>query len=107
MSSWEQYEGKDIYTLCNELLGAVPGPEHWQGYSMNLHWFIDTFKNLNDYATQDVIVCHARAYIMLLLGGFLFGDKSGFRVHLKWLPLLRDFRRIQSLSWGSAVLAVL
>ena len=74
---------------------------------MNLHWFINTFKNLNDRATQDVIVCHARAYIMLLLGGFLFGDKSWFRVHLKWLPLLCDFRHIQSLSWVLVVLVVL
>ena len=44
---------------------------------------------------------------MLLLDGFLFADKSGFRVHLKWPPLLHDFRRIGSLSRGWTVLAVL
>ena len=44
---------------------------------------------------------------MLLFGDLLFLDKSGFRVHLKWLPLLRDFHHVRSHSWGLAVLAVL
>ena len=106
MSLWEHYEGNDILTLCNELLGTVPGPEHRLGNFVNCYWFEETFK-LGDSPTQDVIACHARAYIMLLFGGLLFSNKSGFRVHLKWLPLLRDFHRVRSFSWGSAVLAVL
>ena len=73
---------------------------------MDCNWFKDTFK-LDESATQEEIVCHTRAYIMLLFGGLLFLDKSEFRVHLKWLPLLRDFRHVWSLNWGSAVLAVL
>ena len=28
MSSWKHFEGNDILSLCNELLGVVPGPEH-------------------------------------------------------------------------------
>ncbi|QHN77050.1 uncharacterized protein DS421_19g649300 [Arachis hypogaea] len=33
------------------------------------------------------------------------GDKYGISVHWKYLPLLRDFSRIQKFSWGSACLA--
>ena len=106
MSSWEHFEGNDIFSLCQELLGVVPGPEYRWGYFVDCNWFKDTFR-LSESATQDEIVRHTRAYMMLLFGGLLFPDKSGFRVHLKWLPLLRDFRHVRSLSWGSAVLAML
>ena len=106
ISSWEYFEGNDIFSICDELLGAVPGPEHRNYHFVNCQWFIDAF-TLGDNPTQDIIARHTRAYIMVLFGGVLFPDKSGFRVSLKWLPLLRDFRRIRSFSWGSAVLAVL
>ncbi|RYR11535.1 hypothetical protein Ahy_B04g069055 [Arachis hypogaea] len=42
---------------------------------------------------------------MLLFGTILFGDKSGIAVHLKFLPLLRDFGSIRQYSWGSTCLA--
>ncbi|RYQ96244.1 hypothetical protein Ahy_B08g091926 [Arachis hypogaea] len=42
---------------------------------------------------------------MLLIGGYLMTDKSNNLVHLRWLPLLRDFTECRVLSWGSAVLA--
>ena len=106
MSSWEHFEGNDILNLCDEQLGAVPGPGHRHGHFVNCYWFIEIF-NLGDSPTQEVIVCHARVDIMLLFGGLLFSDKSGFRVHLKWLPLLRDFCCVRSLCWGCAMLAVL
>ena len=60
----------------------MPGPEHRQGQFVNCYWFMETFK-LGDSPTQDIIVCHARTYIMVLFGGLLFSDKSGFRVSLK------------------------
>ena len=90
MSSWEYFEGSDIFSLCNGLLGAIPGSEHLIHYFVNCQWFIDTFK-LGDNPTQDIIACRARAYIMILFGGFLVPDKLGFKVSLKWLPLLCDF----------------
>lgn len=67
---------------------------------------MDTFGNLDDHAPQDVVVRNTRAYIMLLLGDFLFGDKLGFRDHLRWLLLLHDFHCTGSLSWASTMLAV-
>ncbi|QHO16421.1 uncharacterized protein DS421_10g303390 [Arachis hypogaea] len=34
---------------------------------------------------------YARCYIMLLIRGYLLTDKSNNLVHLRWIPLLRDF----------------
>ncbi|CAN1143798.1 Serine/threonine-protein phosphatase 7 long form homolog [Linum perenne] len=48
---------------------------------------------------------YARAYMLCLIGGFLFPNKSTQYVHLMWLPLLRDFTSVGGLSWGSACLA--
>ncbi|RYR69109.1 hypothetical protein Ahy_A03g015640 isoform A [Arachis hypogaea] len=38
-------------------------------------------------------------------GSTLFTDKSTAYAHAKYLPLLRDFERIHTYSWGSACLA--
>ncbi|RYQ95482.1 hypothetical protein Ahy_B08g090790 [Arachis hypogaea] len=40
-----------------------------------------------------------------LLGSTLFTDKSAAYAHSKYLPLLRNFERIHTYSWGSACLA--
>ena len=66
MSSWKHFEGNDILSLCDELLGVVPGPEHHYEHFVNCYWFMETFQ-LGDNPTQDIIVCHAREYIMLCL----------------------------------------
>ena len=57
---------------------------------------------------SDVILQrYACAFILALLGGALFADKTGTHVQLCYLPLLRDFTEISHYSWGSAVLAYL
>ncbi|RVW53212.1 Serine/threonine-protein phosphatase 7 long form-like [Vitis vinifera] len=57
---------------------------------------------------DDVILQrYARAFILALLGGAWFADKTGTHVQLCYLPLLRDFTEISHYSWGSAVLAYL
>ncbi|PNX84522.1 serine/threonine-protein phosphatase 7 long form-like protein [Trifolium pratense] len=48
-----------------------------------------------------------RAYILILIGGLLMPDKSSNRVHLCWLPLLKDLEKAGEYSWGSACLATL
>ncbi|RVX18379.1 Serine/threonine-protein phosphatase 7 long form-like [Vitis vinifera] len=57
---------------------------------------------------DDVILQrYARVFILALLGGALFADKTGTHVQLCYLPLLRDFTEISHYSWGSVVLAYL
>ncbi|MED6172634.1 hypothetical protein PIB30_051811 [Stylosanthes scabra] len=43
---------------------------------------------LLEQPSEDLVVRHARAYIMLLLSTALFGDKTAARVHLRWLPFV-------------------
>ncbi|KAF1885744.1 hypothetical protein Lal_00008481 [Lupinus albus] len=40
-----------------------------------------------------------------MIEGELLPDKSNNRVHLMYLPLLRDLTRVHRYSWGSACLA--
>ncbi|RVX08332.1 Serine/threonine-protein phosphatase 7 long form-like [Vitis vinifera] len=57
---------------------------------------------------DDVILQrYAHAFILALLGGALFADKTSTHVQLCYLPLLRDFTEISHYSWASAVLAYL
>ena len=56
-------------------------------------------------AAEHFIACYARLYILLLIGGFLFGDKSSSRVKLMFLPFLRDLHAVGNFSWGSAALS--
>ncbi|RYR16002.1 hypothetical protein Ahy_B04g072985 isoform B [Arachis hypogaea] len=48
---------------------------------------------------------YARAYIMMLLGTQLFGDKSGTRIHIRWLPNVARLEDMGGYSWGSAALS--
>ena len=58
-------------------------------------------EDADDVAIQQM----ARLYCMLLIGVSLFPDKTGNKVSLIFLPLLRHFDT--GYSWGSAALACL
>ncbi|XP_057744160.1 serine/threonine-protein phosphatase 7 long form homolog [Arachis stenosperma] len=109
MAGWELfYEGRSIVDICQQLLGAVPGPADRQKWNINLSWFRETVcGNLEEEATPERLLQYTRGYIRQLIGGFLFPDQSNTRVHLRWLPLLEDLDQCGQLSWGSAVLAFL
>ncbi|KAL4314979.1 hypothetical protein AHAS_Ahas15G0139200 [Arachis hypogaea] len=55
--------------------------------------------------TEESIKRYVRCQIFCMLGSTLFTDKSTAYAHAKYLPLLRDFERIHTYSWGSACLA--
>ncbi|XLU60401.1 hypothetical protein S245_019610, partial [Arachis hypogaea] len=55
--------------------------------------------------TEETIRRYVRCQIFCLLGSTLFTDKSTAYAHAKYLPLLRNFERIHTYSWGSACLA--
>ncbi|RYR77565.1 serine/threonine-protein phosphatase 7 long form homolog [Arachis hypogaea] len=42
---------------------------------------------------------------MMLLGMQLFTDKSGNRIHIRWLPYVARLEEMGTYSWGSAALA--
>ncbi|KAK5812929.1 hypothetical protein PVK06_028373 [Gossypium arboreum] len=62
---------------------------------------------MRDNLTEVERIRYARAYILEIIGGYLISDLSRNLVHMRWLLKLVDFRAIDKLSWGSAVLVTL
>ncbi|RYR75041.1 hypothetical protein Ahy_A02g009749 [Arachis hypogaea] len=65
----------------------------------------ETFAECPDRTDEETIRRFARAYIMMLLGTQLFADKSGNRIHIRWLPYVARLEEMGRYSWGSAALA--
>ncbi|XP_072084701.1 serine/threonine-protein phosphatase 7 long form homolog [Arachis hypogaea] len=97
--------GHPAWVWFEELLGVVPPPSQVQKYAINCSWFQETFGECPEGADEDTVRRYARAYIMMLLGTQLFADKSGNRIHIKWLPFVARLEEMGTYSWGSAALA--
>ncbi|WKA03198.1 hypothetical protein VitviT2T_021322 [Vitis vinifera] len=97
----------DWSLLCSELLGVVPPPSQIRGSSISARWLCEQFSYPPAGVDDVILQCYARAFILALLGGALFANKTGTHVQLCYLPLLRNFTEISHYSWGSAVLAYL
>ncbi|QHO33685.1 uncharacterized protein DS421_9g260390 [Arachis hypogaea] len=78
--------GRPAWVWFQELLGVIPPPSQVQKYAVNCSWFQETFGECPEDADDDTVRRYARAYIMMLLGTQLFADKSGNRIHIRWLP---------------------
>ncbi|RYQ90065.1 hypothetical protein Ahy_B09g096354 isoform H [Arachis hypogaea] len=97
--------GECTWVWFEELLGVVPPPSQVQKYAVNCSWFQETFGECPEGADEDTVRRYARAYIMMLLGTQLFADKSGNRVHIRWLPFVARLEEMGTYIWGSAALA--
>ena len=86
------------------MLGLIPGDTDLDGQCLYLTWLSRSFPSLALDADEESIQRYARAYILQLIGGFLFSGKSSDKVHLMFLPLLHDFEAAGRYSWGSACL---
>ncbi|RYR20219.1 hypothetical protein Ahy_B03g065313 isoform D [Arachis hypogaea] len=64
-----------------------------------------TFGQIPDGADDATIQRYARAYIIMLLGTQLFGDKFGTRLHIRWLPYVARLEDMGGYNWGSATLS--
>ncbi|CAN1140418.1 Serine/threonine-protein phosphatase 7 long form homolog [Linum perenne] len=93
--------------LCEELLGIRPDPGVLHGSTIKLSWLRTHLRDPPPDAGEETLRHYARAYLLGLISGVLFTDKSGSAIQLKFLPLLRDFSNTGQLSWGSAALAFL
>ena len=74
--------------VCHSLLGLIPGDTDLNRQCLCLTWLSQSFPNLEPDADEESIRQYARAYILQLIGGFLFSGKSSNKVHLMFLPLL-------------------
>ena len=95
----------DWRRVCYSLLGLTPGDTDIDGQRLHLTWLSQSFPTLAPDADEESIQRYTRAYILQLIGGFLFSGKSSDKVHLMFLPLLEDFEVARRYSWSSACLA--
>uniref|UniRef100_A0A2N9H4W6 Aminotransferase-like plant mobile domain-containing protein n=1 Tax=Fagus sylvatica TaxID=28930 RepID=A0A2N9H4W6_FAGSY len=66
---------------------------------------VHSFPPLAADADDVTVERYARMYILQLMGGSIFADKSQDKVHLMFLTLLEDFDVAGKYSWGGATLA--
>ncbi|XP_015971454.1 protein MAIN-LIKE 2-like [Arachis duranensis] len=88
LSSYEVLEVE-----CLDQFGVALRKADCRGSFIKLTWFQalkDRLVLVDDIQIQRYVKCH----IMLLFGTVMFGDKSGARVHWKFLPLLCNFAGI-------------
>ncbi|RYQ85054.1 hypothetical protein Ahy_B10g104536 [Arachis hypogaea] len=97
--------GCPAWKWFQELLGVIPPPRQVQKYAVNCSWFQETFGECPEGADDETVHRYALAYIMMLLGTQLFTDKSGNRIHIRWLPYVARLEEMGTYSWGSAALA--
>ncbi|QHO08206.1 uncharacterized protein DS421_14g470540 [Arachis hypogaea] len=86
-------------------LGLPVDGRYVQKYAVNCSWFQETFGECPEGADDETVRRYARAYIMMLLGTQLFADKSGNRIHIRWIPYVARLEEMGTYSWGSAALA--
>ncbi|KAF1866345.1 hypothetical protein Lal_00024354 [Lupinus albus] len=65
-----------------------------RGCELKLAWLVDNFSQFSPNPTQIQLQQYCRARILYIIRGELLPDKSNNRVHLMYLPLLRDLSRI-------------
>ena len=70
------------------MLGHTPEEDGMNGSPLNMTWLAMKFSTLSLDVGDVAIQRYARAYILQLIRGCLFANKSGFFVHLMFLPLL-------------------
>ena len=83
----------------------IPPPEQIRGQRLSLTWLGAEFHELANDADEETITHYARAYILQLMGGSIFADKSTRYVHLLFLPFLANLHHTGRYSWGGACLA--
>lgn len=60
---------------------------------------------LPDDAEKEQIMRYAKVYILMLNGEIVLFDKTNTIVHLLYLPLLENFQKAGTYSWGAYHLA--
>ncbi|RYR53746.1 hypothetical protein Ahy_A06g028972 isoform A [Arachis hypogaea] len=81
--------GLSSWVWFQELLGVIPPPSQVQKYAVNCSWFQETFGECPEGADDET----------------LFVDKSGNRIHIRWLPYVARMEEMGTYSWGSVALA--
>ncbi|XP_072080924.1 protein MAIN-LIKE 1-like [Arachis hypogaea] len=97
--------GRPAWVWFQELLGVLPPADCIDKFTVKCTWMQETFSHLPHDANEETDRRYVRAYIMMLLSTQLFGDKSGTRMHIRWLPYVARLEDMCGYSWGSATLS--
>ncbi|RYR65298.1 hypothetical protein Ahy_A03g011237 [Arachis hypogaea] len=92
--------GRPAWQWFQELLGVLPPPSQIQKLAVSCSWFQETFGECPEGADEATVRRFACAYIIMLLGTQLFADKSGNRIHIRWLPYVARLEEMGGYSWG-------
>ncbi|KAA0062994.1 serine/threonine-protein phosphatase 7 long form-like protein [Cucumis melo var. makuwa] len=87
---------EDGINLCQMLLGVVPPTNKIKGSRLNLTWLASQFPGPDDNAEEEIVIRYARAYILQIIGGSLFSNKSGSFVHLMFHYWVIYMRRVDT-----------
>ncbi|QHO04196.1 uncharacterized protein DS421_13g438460 [Arachis hypogaea] len=104
VSGWTDSSGEFVQSQGIEIFGREPSVSGNAKSYIKLGW-VRRIRDAEQLDTDESIRRYVRCHIFCLLGSTLFTDKSTAYAHAKYLPLLRDFERIHTYSWGSACLA--
>ncbi|XP_072066882.1 protein MAIN-LIKE 1-like [Arachis hypogaea] len=97
--------GRLAWVWFQDLLGVLPPANQIQKFAVNYSWFQETFGELPKGADEPTIRKYAWDYIIILLGTQLFADKSGNRIHIRWLPYVARLEDMGGYNWGSTALS--
>ncbi|XP_057739745.1 protein MAIN-LIKE 1-like [Arachis stenosperma] len=104
VSGWIDCSADFLQSQSIAIFSREPIVSHSSKSYIKLGW-VRRIKDAEPLDTEESIRRYVRCQIFYLLGSTLFTDKSTAYAHAKYLPLLRDFERIHTYSWGSACLA--
>ncbi|QHO31416.1 uncharacterized protein DS421_8g241420 [Arachis hypogaea] len=104
VSGWTDSSGDFVQSQSHAIFGREPEVSSSSKSYIKLGW-VRRVRDAEPLDTEDSVRRYVRCHIFCLLGSTLFTDKSTAYAHAKYLPLLRDFDRIHTYSWGSACFA--
>ncbi|XP_025610732.2 protein MAIN-LIKE 1-like [Arachis hypogaea] len=104
VSGWTDSSSDFVQSQSMAIFGRQPVLSRNSKSYIKLGW-VRSVRDEEPLDTEKSIRRYVRCQIFCLLGSTLFTDKSTAYAHAKYLPLLRDFERIHTYSWGSACLA--
>ena len=98
------YLGRDWRHECFATFGVIPTDLENQGY-VKLKWLRETFFHVPEHATEFQIVATACVWILYHLGCSVLANKTGNKVHLKYLSFIQNFHTCSEYAWETAALA--
>ncbi|XP_015969326.1 protein MAIN-LIKE 2-like [Arachis duranensis] len=104
VSGWTDSSSDFVQSQRMTIFGREPVLNRNSKSYIKLGW-VRCIRDEEPLDTEETIRRYVRCQIFCLLGSTLFTDKSTAYAHAKYLPLLRNFERIHTYSWGSACLA--